>query len=102
MFIFPVIVFLSFGQSCFCHVRVLLLMIVSTLESNFQVQEGSNTTIGSEVLISHGLDFGDNFYWLSVGALLGFAVLYDFGFILALSYLKRKAYVIYFKQQIQA
>ncbi|XP_061351443.1 pleiotropic drug resistance protein 3-like isoform X4 [Gastrolobium bilobum] len=52
-----------------------------------KIQEG-NITIGREVLSSRGLDFDSNFYWLSVGVLLGFTVLFDFGFILALTYLK--------------
>lgn len=51
-------------------------------------------TIGREVLSSHGLDFDGNFYWISVGALLGFTVLCDIGFVLALTYLKRKFILI--------
>ncbi|KAJ0976465.1 hypothetical protein J5N97_018430 [Dioscorea zingiberensis] len=46
----------------------------------------SNTTIGNLVLTSHGLDFKSNFYWISVGALLGFALLLNLGFILALTF----------------
>ncbi|KAK7291743.1 hypothetical protein RIF29_07126 [Crotalaria pallida] len=53
-----------------------------------KIQEGG-ITVGRKVLINHGLDFHGNFYWISVGALLGFTVLFDFGFILALSYLKQ-------------
>ncbi|KAK7388064.1 hypothetical protein VNO78_22868 [Psophocarpus tetragonolobus] len=53
-----------------------------------KIQEG-NITVGNEVLRSHGLDFDSNFYWLSVVALLGFTVLFDFGFVLALSYIKQ-------------
>ncbi|XP_004508092.1 pleiotropic drug resistance protein 3-like isoform X2 [Cicer arietinum] len=52
-----------------------------------KIQEG-NITIGREVLKSHGLDFDSNFYWISIGALLGFAVVFDILFILALTYLK--------------
>ncbi|EEF43175.1 ATP-binding cassette transporter, putative [Ricinus communis] len=47
-----------------------------------------NCTLGREVLISHGLDFDGYFYWISLGALLGFTVLFDLGFSLALTYLK--------------
>lgn len=57
-----------------------------------QIQEG-NITVGKEVLRSHGLDFDSNFYWISVGALLGLTVLFDFGFVLALTYIKRKSYL---------
>ncbi|KAI4335067.1 hypothetical protein L6164_013748 [Bauhinia variegata] len=52
-----------------------------------KVQEG-NVTLGRSVLSSHGLEFDSNFYWLSVCVLLGFTILFDLGFILALSYLK--------------
>ncbi|CAL0325454.1 unnamed protein product [Lupinus luteus] len=53
-----------------------------------KIQEGG-ITVGRKVLISHGLDFHANFYWISVGALLGFTVLFDFGFILALTYINQ-------------
>ncbi|CAJ1940722.1 unnamed protein product [Sphenostylis stenocarpa] len=52
-----------------------------------KIQEG-NITVGKEVLSTHGLDFDSNFYWISVGALLGFTILFDFGFVLALTYIK--------------
>ncbi|XVF66043.1 hypothetical protein PTKIN_Ptkin10aG0002400 [Pterospermum kingtungense] len=47
-----------------------------------------NTTIGKDILSSHGLNFDGYIYWISFGALLGFTVLFEFGFILALTYLK--------------
>ncbi|KAL2338895.1 hypothetical protein Fmac_013341 [Flemingia macrophylla] len=53
-----------------------------------KIKEG-NITVGNEVLRSHGLDFDSNFYWISVGALLGFTILFDFGFVLALTYIKQ-------------
>lgn len=52
-----------------------------------KIQEG-NITTGREVLRSRGLDYDSHFFWISVGALLGFAVVFDIGFILALTYLK--------------
>ncbi|KAK6254300.1 hypothetical protein SCA6_015605 [Theobroma cacao] len=52
-----------------------------------KVSEG-NSTIGKDVLTSHGLNFEGYFYWISFGALLGFTLLFEFGFILALTYLK--------------
>ena len=48
----------------------------------------TNTTIGLQTLISRGLDFEEYYYWISLGALLGFALLFNIGFILALTYLK--------------
>jgi hypothetical protein len=47
-------------------------------------------TIGREVLTTHGLNFEGYFYWISLGALFGFTILFDIGFVLALTYLKRK------------
>ncbi|KAG6759849.1 hypothetical protein POTOM_036342 [Populus tomentosa] len=47
-----------------------------------------NTTIGNGVLTSHGVNFEGYFYWISLGALFGFTILFDLGFILALTYLK--------------
>ncbi|KAF7127841.1 hypothetical protein RHSIM_Rhsim11G0101100 [Rhododendron simsii] len=46
-----------------------------------------NTTIGKETLQTRGLDFGGYFFWISVGALLGFAILFNIGFTLALTFL---------------
>ncbi|KAI3810521.1 hypothetical protein L1987_20137 [Smallanthus sonchifolius] len=48
----------------------------------------TNTTIGQQILQSRGLDFDGYYFWISLGALFGFALLFNIGFILALSYLK--------------
>ncbi|XP_048225566.1 pleiotropic drug resistance protein 3 isoform X1 [Ricinus communis] len=48
----------------------------------------ANTTIGQQTLESRGLHYDGYFYWISVGALLGFTVLFNIGFTLALTYLK--------------
>ncbi|KAL3515878.1 hypothetical protein ACH5RR_022780 [Cinchona calisaya] len=48
----------------------------------------TNVTIGQETLESRGLSFDGKFYWISVGVLLGFSLLFNIGFILALSFLK--------------
>lgn len=48
----------------------------------------TNTTIGKQILQSHGLDFDGYYFWISLGALFGFALLFNIGFIMALSYLK--------------
>ncbi|KAF5941434.1 hypothetical protein HYC85_019076 [Camellia sinensis] len=58
-----------------------------SVHSHLQVSTG-NTTIGQSVLSSHGLNFGGYFYWISVGALIGFMILFDLAFILTLTYLK--------------
>ncbi|XP_071725520.1 pleiotropic drug resistance protein 3-like isoform X2 [Rutidosis leptorrhynchoides] len=48
----------------------------------------TNTTLGIKVLQNRGLDFKDHYFWISLGALLGFALLFNIGFIMALSFLK--------------
>lgn len=50
----------------------------------------SKESLGQQVLIKHGLNFNEYLYWIPVGALVGIWVLYNLGFTLALSYLKRK------------
>jgi len=45
-----------------------------------------NKTIGNQILINHGLYYSWNFYWISVGALLGFIILFYMAFGLALAY----------------
>ncbi|CAL5346773.1 unnamed protein product [Camellia sinensis] len=58
------------------------------LAPRWQKVSTGNTTIGQSVLSSHGLNFGGYFYWISVGALIGFMILFDLAFILTLTYLK--------------
>ncbi|EOY11745.1 Pleiotropic drug resistance 9 [Theobroma cacao] len=48
----------------------------------------SNSTIGGELLESRGLNFGGYLFWISLGALLGFTLVFNIGFTLALSFLK--------------
>ncbi|KAJ4976200.1 hypothetical protein NE237_001306 [Protea cynaroides] len=50
----------------------------------------TNTTLGQQVLQSRGLDFRSYFYWISLAALFGFAILFNVGYALALTFLKRK------------
>ncbi|CAN6676743.1 unnamed protein product [Malus baccata var. baccata] len=47
-----------------------------------------NTTLSLQVLESRGLNFEGYFYWISLGALVGFTVLFNIGFTLALTFLK--------------
>ncbi|KAI4344715.1 hypothetical protein L6164_011909 [Bauhinia variegata] len=47
-----------------------------------------NTTLGRKTLESRGLDFDDYFYWISIGALIGFTLLFNVGFTLALTFLR--------------
>ncbi|GMI97568.1 polar auxin transport inhibitor sensitive 1, PLEIOTROPIC DRUG RESISTANCE 9 [Hibiscus trionum] len=47
-----------------------------------------NSTIGQETLRGHGFYFEEYFFWISIGVLLGFALLWNLGFTLVLSFLK--------------
>ncbi|PPD87106.1 hypothetical protein GOBAR_DD15961 [Gossypium barbadense] len=51
-----------------------------------RVQE-TNSTLGQEILKSHGFDFEEYFFWISITVLLGFALVWNIGFTLALSFL---------------
>ncbi|PPD97592.1 hypothetical protein GOBAR_DD05376 [Gossypium barbadense] len=62
----------------------------------WQKVSSSKESLGQQVLIKHGLNFNEYLYWISVGALVGMWVLYNLGFTLALSYLKRKFYSVPF------
>lgn len=51
----------------------------------------TNRTIGQEILDSKGLNFDNKYiYLISLGALFGFTIVFNLGFILALTFLKGK------------
>ncbi|KAE8699642.1 Interleukin-1 receptor-associated kinase, putative isoform 1 [Hibiscus syriacus] len=58
------------------------------LAPRWQKASSSNATIGQQVLEERGLNFNDYYYWISVGALIGFWLIFNIGFTLALSLLK--------------
>ncbi|KAI8541803.1 hypothetical protein RHMOL_Rhmol08G0090300 [Rhododendron molle] len=58
------------------------------LAPRWQKVSPSNATIGNEVLMMHGLNYSDFFYWISVGALIGFWLIFNIGFTFSLSYSK--------------
>ncbi|GFP87969.1 pleiotropic drug resistance protein 3 [Phtheirospermum japonicum] len=49
---------------------------------------GTNATIGHQTLESRGLNFGGEYFWISVGALFGIAMLLNVGFTIALTFAK--------------
>lgn len=56
---------------------------------NFSKQmTSSNITVGLQTLQSRGLDFDGYYYWISLGALFGFALLFNIGFVLSLTFFK--------------
>ncbi|KAK1374085.1 hypothetical protein POM88_030278 [Heracleum sosnowskyi] len=64
------------------------LTVNEFLAPRWQKSGSTNTTIGLQTLENRGLDFTENFYWISVGALFGFTLFFNIGFVLALSFLK--------------
>lgn len=50
----------------------------------------TNITVGQETLDMRGLNFDGYFFWISLGALFGFALILNIGFTLAISFLNRK------------
>jgi hypothetical protein len=47
-------------------------------------------TIGKAILKSKGLFTSDSGFWLSIGAMIGFTILFNIFYILALTYLSRE------------
>ncbi|KAI7743637.1 hypothetical protein M8C21_012059 [Ambrosia artemisiifolia] len=64
------------------------LVVNEFLSPRWNKMTSTNTTIGQQTLQSRGLDFEGYYYWISLGALSGFALLFNIGFVLALGYLK--------------
>ncbi|GMJ09280.1 polar auxin transport inhibitor sensitive 1, PLEIOTROPIC DRUG RESISTANCE 9 [Hibiscus trionum] len=58
------------------------------LAPRWQQVSYSNSTLGQTVLEERGLNFKDYYYWISVEALIGFWLIFNIGFTLALSLLK--------------
>ncbi|KAK8565615.1 hypothetical protein V6N12_059172 [Hibiscus sabdariffa] len=58
------------------------------LAPRWQQVSSSNATLGQRVLEKRGLNFNDYYYWISVGALIGFWLISNIGFTLALTLLK--------------
>ena len=79
--------FLQFIYSCKIDGHDLLFILCSSL---FSQKLPINTSIGQETLESRGLLFDGYFFWISFGALIGFAVIFNVGFTLTLTFLKRK------------
>ncbi|KAJ4977274.1 hypothetical protein NE237_002380 [Protea cynaroides] len=59
------------------------------LAPRWQIMSTStNITLGHQVLQGRGLDFRSYFYWISLAALFGFTILFNLGYVLALTFLK--------------
>lgn len=64
------------------------LIVNEFLAPRWEKISSGNTTVGRQTLESHGLNFDSSFYWISIAALIGFTVLYNVVFTLALTFLK--------------
>ncbi|XP_059437196.1 pleiotropic drug resistance protein 3-like [Corylus avellana] len=64
------------------------LSVNEFLAPRWQKMLSTNITIGREILESRGLNFNGYLYWISLGALFGFALAFNIGYILALTFLK--------------
>ena len=67
--------------------KTTIVLIVMTM---LQVLQGSNTILGVDVLKSRGFFTEAKWYWIGAGALLGYVIVFNILFTVALSYLKRK------------
>ncbi|KAM3193834.1 hypothetical protein ACQJBY_070459 [Aegilops geniculata] len=50
----------------------------------------SGVTLGRRILMDQGLDFSSYFYWISIGALIGFTLLFNVGFAIGLTVKNRR------------
>nr|XP_019709656.2 pleiotropic drug resistance protein 3-like [Elaeis guineensis] len=63
------------------------LVVNEFLAPRWQKITLANTTIGHQVLTSRGLNYSSYFYWISVGALSGYILLFNVAFMLALTFI---------------
>ncbi|XP_047051186.1 ABC transporter G family member 41-like [Lolium rigidum] len=54
----------------------------------------SGVTLGRRILMDRGLDFSSYFYWISVGAMIGFILLFNVGFAIGLTIKNRTSRAI--------
>ncbi|KAG8363960.1 hypothetical protein BUALT_Bualt19G0076700 [Buddleja alternifolia] len=64
------------------------LAVNEFLAPRWQRELPGNTTIGHRTLVDRGLNFGGELFWISIGALFGFTILFNVGFTLALTFAK--------------
>ncbi|KAH7655207.1 P-loop containing nucleoside triphosphate hydrolase protein [Dioscorea alata] len=62
------------------------LSVNEFLAPRWQRSSSGNMTIGIQVLSSHALNYSYSFYWISVGALIGYIILFNVAFTLALTF----------------
>lgn len=83
------------GRRC-CNIRGFFSFLLLICRRNInhdilQISATGDNTIGYNVLHAHSLPAGDYWYWLGVGVLLLYALLFNNIVTLALAYLNRKS-----------
>lgn len=58
-----------------------------------QIPNGTTEPLGIQVLKSRGFFPHEYWYWIGLGAMFGFIILFNFGFSVALAYLNRECFV---------
>lgn len=74
-----------------CLLLFLMMTFLVLKSVALQKSEVGNDSVGYNVLHSHGLPTGDYWYWLGVGVLIAYALLFNNLVTLALAYLNRKS-----------
>jgi hypothetical protein len=74
----------------FADTKAIVLIVITML----QVVQGSNGILGVNVLKSRGFFTEAKWYWIGAGALLGYVIVFNILFTIALSYLKRNSEVL--------
>ena len=64
------------------------MCLADTISHPFPKLSPAGIPIGKQLLTTRGLDYQSHFFWISVGALIGFSILFNAGFSLALTFLK--------------
>ena len=68
----------------------ILVHVTWLIDFSSLAQPSGNTTVGKVLLEERGLFNEEYWYWICIGALLGFSLLFNGLFIAALTYLSRK------------
>ncbi len=73
-----------------------VMYIISSKYSTYMQPSSttSNKTLGHAIIERRGLFAEARFYWIGIGALFGFCIIYNVLFTLALAYLNRKSVML--------
>lgn len=83
--------FFFLAMSIIILVLSLYSLLIFYISFMLKILPNSSEPLGVEVLKSRGFYTDANWYWIGIGGLIGFILLFNFCFTLALTYLKRKS-----------